>query len=225
MRGKINSADAELMAQLRAAGMTLREIGEKFEVSIETVRNHLRPAGAHRVPGPLTNRQNGMILRLEAAEGRALDEALRDYAARRYSLAFTAQLLGIAWPTLVKFAAHYGVEFETRRGRTAGYAQLCTRQASEAARIARLHTHGITYNGETLSAQAWSQRLGGGAGLVKERLTRGWSVEKAVTTPPMKRGVRRGPVRRRAAAATHIWRTYETQRIEQVRQRLGREAA
>lgn len=45
----------------------------------------------------------------------------------------------------------------------------------------------IEFNGESLTAEEWSVRLGGGHGLVWSRLKSGWSVEKAITTPPDRR--------------------------------------
>ena len=44
----------------------------------------------------------------------------------------------------------------------------------------------ITYKGETKTATEWSEALGGSRNLVEERLKLGWSIEKAVTTPPLK---------------------------------------
>lgn len=41
----------------------------------------------------------------------------------------------------------------------------------------------ITHNNERLCACEWSQRLGGSDALVSARLSRGWTIEKAVTTP------------------------------------------
>ncbi len=42
----------------------------------------------------------------------------------------------------------------------------------------------LTYNGETLTASQWNERLGFTRGTVSQRLNKlGWSVEKALTTP------------------------------------------
>jgi len=44
-------------------------------------------------------------------------------------------------------------------------------------------TRYITFKDETLCVADWSRRVGGHRGLVTKRLKRGWSVEKALTTP------------------------------------------
>lgn len=41
----------------------------------------------------------------------------------------------------------------------------------------------IEFNGETLTRQQWSERLGFKKHVLKNRLKRGWSVERALTTP------------------------------------------
>lgn len=46
----------------------------------------------------------------------------------------------------------------------------------------------ITYNGRTMTQKDWSYELGGSPSLVSNRLRRGWSKEKAVSTPIQKRG-------------------------------------
>lgn len=43
-----------------------------------------------------------------------------------------------------------------------------------------------TYNGETKTEVEWSRSLGGCRGLIYDRIKRGWSVERAVTTRPTK---------------------------------------
>ena len=44
-----------------------------------------------------------------------------------------------------------------------------------------------TYNGETKTLRDWSVALGGCPDLVKDRLKRGWDIEDAITTPPIRR--------------------------------------
>jgi hypothetical protein len=44
----------------------------------------------------------------------------------------------------------------------------------------------ITYNGQTMNMRDWSKSLGGKYNLVSDRLRRGWSVKKALTTPLIK---------------------------------------
>lgn len=44
----------------------------------------------------------------------------------------------------------------------------------------------IEYKGECLSLRQWSSRTGISASTLSDRLRRGWSVEKALTTPPKK---------------------------------------
>jgi len=41
----------------------------------------------------------------------------------------------------------------------------------------------LTFNGERLSVSAWTRRLGFKDSTIKRRLYRGWSVERALTTP------------------------------------------
>lgn len=41
----------------------------------------------------------------------------------------------------------------------------------------------ITYGGKTLSMRGWSLLIGGGDTIVQQRIRRGWSHEKAITTP------------------------------------------
>lgn len=45
----------------------------------------------------------------------------------------------------------------------------------------------ITYKGETLSLAEWTERLGASESFLKARLKRGWSVQKAIETPPRRR--------------------------------------
>jgi hypothetical protein len=47
----------------------------------------------------------------------------------------------------------------------------------------------ITYNGETLSMIEWSKRLGAAKNVVSARISTGWSPEKAVSTPLIKRSL------------------------------------
>lgn len=44
----------------------------------------------------------------------------------------------------------------------------------------------IEYKGETLTTAQWARKLGMSLPAFSDRLKRGWSVEKAITTPPMK---------------------------------------
>lgn len=43
--------------------------------------------------------------------------------------------------------------------------------------------HNITYNGQTKSISAWSRELGINQNTLRGRIIRGWSIEKAFTTP------------------------------------------
>lgn len=43
----------------------------------------------------------------------------------------------------------------------------------------------LTFNGRTQCAAAWARELGAPKGLIYKRLRLGWSVERAVTTPPL----------------------------------------
>lgn len=186
--GKITDSDLELMAALRAEGLTYQEIGEKFEVTQSAVHKALKAIGAHRIEGPFGPRLNSIVKRIERDERRTIAQALADYAARRYSLSFTAKLLGLHWSSLQRIAKHYGIKFETRRGKTAGYDEMNVMPMVKAAKLKRLAEKGITHNGVTRSAQEWSLMLGGSPGLVRQRLRHGWPIKDAVTRPPMRRG-------------------------------------
>lgn len=49
----------------------------------------------------------------------------------------------------------------------------------------RSNNHVITYNGETHTLAEWNRILGFGRGVISKRLARGWSLERAMTTPLM----------------------------------------
>lgn len=57
-------------------------------------------------------------------------------------------------------------------------------------------TH-LTYNGETLPSPIWAKRLGMHPNVFRHRITDGWTVEEAITTP--KGALRPGKLRGRAA--------------------------
>lgn len=42
----------------------------------------------------------------------------------------------------------------------------------------------LTFNGKTLTQKEWGLELGGGESLIEGRLLRGWTLEKALSTPP-----------------------------------------
>ena len=46
----------------------------------------------------------------------------------------------------------------------------------------------FTYNGKTLSITQWGTELGGGVALIGNRLKNGWSLERALSTPAMRKG-------------------------------------
>jgi hypothetical protein len=48
----------------------------------------------------------------------------------------------------------------------------------------------FTYQGETLTLPEWAERVGMPAALIGRRVWSGWSVEAALTTPPLRRGLR-----------------------------------
>jgi hypothetical protein len=52
----------------------------------------------------------------------------------------------------------------------------------------------LTHDGLTLCVTEWEQRLGSARGTVRERLRLGWTVERALTTPPDSRRGRPRPV-------------------------------
>ena len=53
-------------------------------------------------------------------------------------------------------------------------------------RLNRKDVKYLTFNGKTLTQKEWGLELGGGESLVEGRLLRGWSLEKALSTPPRK---------------------------------------
>lgn len=207
--GKITDSDLELMAALRAEGLTYREIGEKFEVTQSAVHKALKAIEAHQIEGPFSQVLNGTVKRIERDEKRPIAEALVDYAERRYSLSFTAKLLGLHWSSLRRIANHYGIQFEDRRGKTAGYDEMNVTPMVMAARMRRLREKGITHNGVTRSAQEWSLMLGGNPGLVRQRLRYGWPIKDAVTRPPMRHGHKARKTRSNYKSQhNHPWRKY-----------------
>lgn len=48
----------------------------------------------------------------------------------------------------------------------------------------------VTFNGETLPGSEWERRLGFGRELIYQRMDRGWSAERAITTPVPKKVAR-----------------------------------
>jgi hypothetical protein len=51
----------------------------------------------------------------------------------------------------------------------------------------RINTHWITFQGKTLCLTEWAKEIGIYAGSLSNRLKRGWPIEKALTTPPVKK--------------------------------------
>ncbi|WP_195245019.1 hypothetical protein [Clostridium celatum] len=49
----------------------------------------------------------------------------------------------------------------------------------------RTTSHFETFNGETKTVAEWADKVGIKASIIYKRLKRGWSIEKALTTPPM----------------------------------------
>jgi hypothetical protein len=50
----------------------------------------------------------------------------------------------------------------------------------------------LTYNGQTKCITEWAEELGIYKGTIKERIKRGWSAEKALTTPLLQESWRKG---------------------------------
>lgn len=53
----------------------------------------------------------------------------------------------------------------------------------------RSNNREITHQGETLCLSAWAERLGLNRNILTKRLNRGWTFERAISTPPQKGGV------------------------------------
>lgn len=47
----------------------------------------------------------------------------------------------------------------------------------------RRNSHFLTYNGETLTIAAWTERLGFPSAVISKRIKRGWPIDKALTLP------------------------------------------
>jgi hypothetical protein len=45
------------------------------------------------------------------------------------------------------------------------------------------NNHFLTFNGESLCISEWTERMGGSGSLIYNRLKKGWSIEKILTTP------------------------------------------
>lgn len=57
----------------------------------------------------------------------------------------------------------------------------------------------VTVGGETMTVVQWSEKTGVPAMLIYQRLNSGWDEATAVTTAPLRKGVKRGQSRRKAA--------------------------
>lgn len=75
---------------------------------------------------------------------------------------------------------------ENSKGYTPGNCRWATYKTQV---LNRSMTKYVDYNGEKLCQSDWSRRLGGGIDLVMHRIRRGWSPEKAVSTPLVKRNL------------------------------------
>ena len=45
------------------------------------------------------------------------------------------------------------------------------------------YNRSLTWRGETMNTEQWTQRLGFPSGVLRKRLFRGWSVERALSSP------------------------------------------
>lgn len=52
----------------------------------------------------------------------------------------------------------------------------------------RSNNHWITFRGETLTMMQWSNKIGLSYSALRDRLKRGWSIERALTTPLLRTG-------------------------------------
>lgn len=178
---RVDPAGKEKRGELDAAAV------DRFLVRPAPVPLHLR----------MNTKLRNIIARVEEAEGEPIRELLEDYAAQGYSRTFTAGCLDLNDKTLIRIADILGIKFVKDRARM-NINWGSVEQAVEAAKRARVERHGIEYNGEKLSRREWSERLGGPSNLVACRLRRGWSIEDAVTIPPMRRGFTVRPAVRKA---------------------------
>ena len=75
----------------------------------------------------------------------------------------------------------YGMNPETIRIRIDRYGY--TEEEAVTKGLFEGNKHNITFNGETRTIKEWSLMLGGTRNMVAQRLNKGWSLEKALTTP------------------------------------------
>lgn len=92
----------------------------------------------------------------------------------------------VAFYTHISQLEHFGKEGYTldRRDNEKGYEPGNVRWATAKQQQRNRHNnHMITHNGETFCLAEWAERVGISYQTIKERLKRGWSAEKALTTP------------------------------------------
>lgn len=76
-----------------------------------------------------------------------------------------------------------------RTNNNLGYSpENCIWATRQQQNLNKRNLHLITFNGETLAASEWAKRLGGNTDIVYVRLRRGWTPERAVSTPAGKLG-------------------------------------
>lgn len=90
-------------------------------------------------------------------------------------------------------ARHEVDRIDNDRGYEPGNVRWVTRSENDRNRRSNVF---IEFNGERLTLAAWTERTGIPSDTLKERLRRGWSVERSLTEPVQKRGP---DTRRRAA--------------------------
>lgn len=132
-------------------------------------------------------KRKAIIARIEHEDGTAIDEVLRWYAERSYSLTFTAKCLEVDYRTVRRIAQDCGIRFETERGKLnpETFNLTASVEGARAARYRQLAAAGklITHDGVTRTMAEWSRALGGSKQMVRERLKKDWGVARAVTTP------------------------------------------
>lgn len=104
------------------------------------------------------------------------------------------------WQTLDRIGQRLGLASATLAGRLKGgqtpEEAFTPRKLKKCSLLAKIYT----LNGESGTLKKWGERLGMKASTLRDRISSGlWTLEEALTTPPVKRGKSREEARREAS--------------------------